>query len=180
MADYELKSTPRVAPPPPAPSSASSTTAGSTTGTTSTTGATTEPPRRASAASRGRSTGSLLSELAHQVSELIRQEAALVRAEVSEKVDQARNGVVSIGTGAVVAYAGFIILLASAVLGLNLLVDAMWLSALIVGGIVTLIGLALLASGRKNLRSDNLTPERTLSSLEKDKALARHEARRIG
>jgi hypothetical protein len=54
-----------------------------------------------------------------------------------------------------------------------------WLSAAIVGGTVLLIGLIVLARGRSNLKSENLTPERTLGSLRRDAEMARSEAERL-
>ena len=114
-------------------------------------------------------------ELAQDVGLLARQEAQLARAEIGEKVDQVRAGVTELGAGAAVAYAGFLVLLVSAVFGLNVWIGALWLSALIVGGVVTLIGLAMLGAARKNLQARNLAPRRTVRSLKEDAELARQE-----
>ncbi|MDQ3196963.1 MAG: phage holin family protein, partial [Pseudomonadota bacterium] len=50
--------------------------------------------------------------------------------------------------------------------------QAAWLSPLIVGGIVAVIGLIMLMKGKSNLEAHNLLPQRTLNSLQRDKDLA--------
>jgi hypothetical protein len=126
---------------------------------------------------RGESTVGLLSGLAHDVTTLVKQEAALVRAEVGEKVEQAKAGVAETATGALVAYSGFLFLLLAGVLALNEWIEQGWLAALIVGGVVLLVGLILLARGRSNLKTTNLVPERTKEQLEEDARMVRKELR---
>jgi hypothetical protein len=46
----------------------------------------------------------------------------------------------------------------------------------LVGGIVTLIGGAMLGKGRQNLKPENLEPERTLEELKRDKQLVEEHA----
>lgn len=116
--------------------------------------------------------------LARETVTLVRQEAELARAEMSEKLDQARAGVTELSIGALVTWAGLLFLLFALYLGVDALVEEPWVSALIVGGVVTLLGLALLAAARKNLRARNLTPDRTTSSLRQDAELLRHETKR--
>jgi hypothetical protein len=130
------------------------------------------PPRS------GRSVGTLLRDLSGQVSTLLHEESALARAELREKLDRFGSGAVELGAGGLLTFAGVLVLLASAVLGLGHWV-ALWLSALIVGGVVLLIGLLVLARGRSNLRSESLAPQRTLDSLRRDAEMARSEADRL-
>lgn len=140
---------------------------------------TTRAPVRAPAESDAHTTIGLISSLARDSVTLIRQEAELARAEVSEKVDDARSGITELAAGALVAYAGVTFLLLAAVLGLDLWIDEPWISAAIIGGVVTVVGLALLASARRNLKVDNLAPRRTARNLRRDADLARHEAERM-
>ncbi|MEC9483739.1 MAG: phage holin family protein [Halomonas sp.] len=127
------------------------------------------------------SLGTLLSNLIRESTSLVRQEVELAKAEVSEKGRQATKGIAAIVTAGAVLYAGFLVLLAAAVFGLNTLLPedtTPWLSALIVGGIVVIVGFAMLQSGRKKLQAQNLKLERTLASLRNDRDLARqHEQR---
>jgi hypothetical protein len=134
---------------------------GSSTQSEYATGAGTKSRHRA----RGESTVGLLSGLAHDVTTLVKQEAALVRAEVGEKVEQAKAGVAETATGALVAYSGFLFLLLAGVLALNEWIEQGWLAALIVGGVVLLVGLILLARGRSTLKTTNIFPERTKEQL---------------
>ena len=119
-----------------------------------------------------------LRELAGDVGLLAKQEAELARTEISEKIDQAKKAMSELAIGGALAYAGLLFLMLSAMFGLNLALEAFWLSALVVGGIVFVIGLALLASARSNLKATNLTPERTARSLREDAEMARNETTR--
>lgn len=120
----------------------------------------------------------LLRGLARDTVDLVRQEAALARSELGEKVEQLRSGAIELGSGALVLHAGILVLLAAAVFGLDEVLDRPWLSALIVGGVVTLVGLLLLGRGRSNVKAQNLTLERTERSLKKDADMVRDETRR--
>jgi hypothetical protein len=125
-----------------------------------------------------RTTVGLVTSLARDAGQLLRQELELARAEIGEKVDQVRTASAEVAGGAAIAHAGLLFLLLSAFLGLDVVVQEPWLSALIVGGVVTLIGLAMLAAARRNLKTTNLKLEKTARSLEEDAELARDEARR--
>src|SRR5690606_13310967 len=68
-----------------------------------------------------RSLGSLVSELATEVSTLFRKEVELVKLEASQKASSARNGAISLAVGGMLAFAGFIVLLMAAAYGLGTL-----------------------------------------------------------
>lgn len=125
------------------------------------------------------SIGMLFTNLANEVTGLIRKESELAKVEMSEKTHQVMGAVVSLAIAGAVLFSGFLVLLAAAVFGLNTVLPpetTPWLSALIVGGVVVVIGLILLQAGRKKLKPDSLMPTRTLASLRRDRALAQeHE-----
>ncbi|SFH71107.1 phage holin family protein [Modicisalibacter xianhensis] len=127
------------------------------------------------------SIGSLLSSLTQEVTSLVRKEIELAKAEIGEKGSQAASGVGSIAAAGAILLSGFLVLLAAAVFGLNTVLPPQttpWLSALIVGGVVVIIGLIMLQSGRKKLKTQNLMPNRTMASFRNDRELARqHEHR---
>jgi len=123
-----------------------------------------------------RSIGSLFSDLARETSLLFRQEVALAKAEASEKVAQLGVGAGLVAAGGVVAFAGFLALLAAAVLGLSKVVEP-WLAALIVGVVVLVVGAALAWIGKTRLTADKLTPRRTIRSLQDDAAWAKEQVR---
>ncbi len=115
-----------------------------------------------------RSLGDLFSDLTREISLLFRQEAELAKLEMSRKVSRMTKHLVLLGVGAAIAYAGFLGLVAAAVLALGLVVS-LWLSALIVGLVIAIIGYALLQTGISRLKRQNLVPEQTIDTLKEDK-----------
>ena len=118
--------------------------------------------------------GALVRDLMAQVSNMIRHELGLARAEMAEKAGQAGSGVAMIATAVALGIAALVILLLSAVLGLNYVMEP-WLSALIVGGVAALIAAAIAAKGKSNLRARNLTPDHTLHSVRDDARFVRQQ-----
>src|SRR5690606_40799388 len=75
---------------------------------------------------------------------------------------------------------GFLLL--SAVYALSLVVQP-WLAALIVGGVVSLVGIVLLLKAKKSLDPKAMVPERTIESLRRDQEMVKRsgsEGRRVG
>ena len=71
--------------------------------------------------------------------------------------------------GGFVAYAGFLVLLAAAMMGLATFVPY-WLSAVIVGALAVIVGLIMVQSGRSALQQTSITPEKTVDSLKENAA----------
>lgn len=109
----------------------------------------------------------LVRDLMNQVSSMIRHEIGLARAEMSEKASQASSGVVMLGMALALGIGAIVILLMSAVVALNDVMEP-WLSALIVGGVAALVAAAMAAKGKANLKARNLAPDRTVESLRSD------------
>jgi len=116
----------------------------------------------------------LLTELAQETTTLVRKEVELAKAEVSEKVSQATTGAVSLAAGGLVAFAGLIFLLLAVTYYLATMMEP-WLAALIVGGVVTLVGVILVVIGKSRLNACNLQPTRTLATLQDDKRWAKEQ-----
>src|SRR6202140_3764815 len=95
-----------------------------------------------------RSITALLSDLASETILLIRQEVALLKAELREKFSRVGQGAVAVGAGALIAFSGWLVLLAAAVLGLAT-VQPPWLAALIVALVVLAIGGVLILIGKR-------------------------------
>lgn len=119
--------------------------------------------------------GALISDLTRDLTTLFRQEILLAKTEMSEKVGQAESGMTMLIIGGAVAYAGLLLLLAAAVLGLSLYLEP-WVAALIVAVVVLVIGLIMVSKGKSNLKARNLVPEKTVESLQRDKYLAQKHA----
>lgn len=123
-----------------------------------------------------RSLGELLSDLTNDFSTLFRKEITLAKVEMTEKATEVIKSVAMLAVGGFIAYAGFLALLAAAILGLAFVVS-WWLSALIVGLVVLLIGYILVQSGMNKLKSENLTPHHTKESLQEDAEWAKEQVR---
>ncbi len=119
----------------------------------------------------------LIADLATETTTLVRKEVELARAEVSEKVSQATAGAISLAAGGFVALLGLIYILLAAVYALSRIVPD-WAAALIVGGVVTLIGVFMLMAGKKKIAATNLQPERTIETLKDDKRWAQSQLQR--
>jgi xanthine/uracil permease len=89
---------------------------------------------------------------------------------VKQSVNDAKQGAVSLASGGGVLYAGLLFLLLAAMLGLAEVMPA-WLAALIVGGVVVIIGLVMVKSGSSKLQPSSFSPDRTAESMRKDKEM---------
>lgn len=114
----------------------------------------------------------LFRKIVQDIPTLVQKEIALARAEIREGISGLQAGVTGLIGGAVLTLAGTIYLLLAAVYALSN-VMAPWLSALVVGGAVLLVGLIMISSGRKKLRPAALTPERAIDDLKKDSQATR-------
>jgi xanthine/uracil permease len=77
---------------------------------------------------------------------------------------------------------GFLTLLAALVFLLNEVLPpetTPWLSALIVGVVVSVIGVMMLKAGQKKLQARNLMPSRTMHSLQSDKTTAKQHQHNV-
>jgi hypothetical protein len=125
----------------------------------------------------GRTLADLLKELRDESIRLFRQEINLAKTEMSEKASLAGRNVAYLATGGAIAYAGLLLVLVAAAAGLYAAFVAAglshmisgWLAPLIVGGVVLAIGYGLVQKAISTLRSESLTPERTVESLRDDK-----------
>src|SRR5215216_1589370 len=123
-----------------------------------------------------RSIATLLSDIAGETILLVRQELALLKAELHEKFSRVGQGAGALGAGALIAFSGWLVLLAAAVLGLATVVPP-WLAALIVALLVLAIGVGLLLFGKNRFDAQALTPQRSLRSLREDEAWIRERLR---
>lgn len=112
--------------------------------------------------------GELITSLSDDFTQLIRNEIRLARVETMETVSTASRGATMIGAGALVAYAGLILVLIALSILLGQALDNYWLSTLIVGAVVLIIGAVLLFSGKSAIQKVNIAPEQTIESLKED------------
>lgn len=116
-----------------------------------------------------RSLGDLFAELSRDTSTLVRQELELAGAEMGQRAKSFGKEVAVLVIGGVVAYAGFLALVAGIILVLAELGLDWWLAALLTGAVVIGVGAALVARARAALQRADLLPRRTIETLKEDR-----------
>ena len=88
----------------------------------------------------------------------------------------------SIASGGAVAYAGLLFLLLAATAGLFLGLwqamawyHALWLSPLIVGAVVAIVGYAMIKKGKRTLKKQSMVPQKTVDSMRENKQWLKEE-----
>jgi hypothetical protein len=111
--------------------------------------------------------GEIVSGLAHDVQDLVRGEMALARAEFDQKLQETIRAAVRLLGGALLAFAGLVVLLEGAAAALALVIPT-WAAMVIIGVVILIVGALFAKSGLNKLSLKQLTPDRTVSNLEKD------------
>jgi hypothetical protein len=116
-----------------------------------------------------RSIGELFGQLTQDMTLLVRQEVQLARTEMTEKLSKLTANLISVGAGGFVAYLGGLALMAALILAVRDLanISLAW-SALIVGGILAIIGYVMLQRGLKELKQVELAPRRSVENIKDD------------
>ncbi len=116
-----------------------------------------------------RSIGELFGQLTQDMTLLVRQEVQLARTEMTEKLSKLTTNLISVGAGGFVAYLGGLALMAALILAVRDLanISLAW-SALIVGGILAIIGFVMLQRGMKELKQVELAPRRSVENIKDD------------
>lgn len=111
--------------------------------------------------------GELLGSLATDIQDLVRGEVKLARAELDQKLDRVLMAAIWLVGGALVAFAGLVVVLQGGAAALALVLPT-WAASLIVGVVIVIIGALFARSGLAMLSLKTLTPDRTVSNLQKD------------
>ena len=123
-----------------------------------------------------RSLGELFAELMQETTTLVRQEVNLAKTEMSQKASRAGKHIGALAAGGAVAYAGLLAIIA----GLIVLLDEimpLWLSALLVGVVVALVGYFLVRRGLDALKREDPATRETIETLKEDKEWAKDQTR---
>jgi xanthine/uracil permease len=112
-----------------------------------------------------RGIGDLLGDLGRQVSTLVRKEIDLARVEVTSSVGRMSRGAAMAGVGGAVVYAGVLVLLLAAVLGLIEAGMDAWLAALVVAAITVVVGGAIASIGVRQMQTTELAPKQTAETV---------------
>ncbi len=111
-----------------------------------------------------RSFGTLFSELSEEIKQLVREELVLMKNEMAHKMVHAVKGTVFLAVGGMVLYTSFLGLIASIISGIGTGI-ASWLSALIVGLVLAVIGYLLVRKGLRDLKRLDFVPRQTIASI---------------
>ena len=124
-----------------------------------------------------RSIGELFAELAQETATLVRQEVQLAKTEMSQKASRVGKDVGFLAAGGAVAYAGLLAIIAGVIFLLGLAIP-LWLSALLVGIVVAIVGYFLVKKGLDALKQEDLAPQETINTLKEDKEWAKDQTDR--
>ena len=122
----------------------------------------------------GSSLGDLLRDLSSNVSNVARRGIELAAAEVSRKVSKAGKDSQLIMIGAFIAYAGFLFILAAAVIALSLLIPIGW-ATFSVGFTVLVAGARAIRTGKKRISEGDLLPNETIDTFKEDTRWMRNQ-----
>lgn len=121
------------------------------------------------------SIGEIASGLAGDVQDLVRGELALARAEFDEKLHGLVTIAISVIGGALVAFAGLVVLLEGGAAALALWLPT-WAALLIVGAVIVVVGGLIARGAIARLSLHSVKPERAISSVRKDAQLIKDHA----
>jgi hypothetical protein len=116
------------------------------------------------------SIGEIASSLAGDIQDLVRGELALARAEFDQKLHGLVTAAIAIVGGALVAFAGLVVLLEGGAALLAKWIPT-WAALLIVGLVIVLVGGLIARAALARLTLHNLKPDRAIASVQKDARL---------
>jgi hypothetical protein len=111
--------------------------------------------------------GELLGNVATDIQDLVRGEVRLARSELDQKLDRVIMAAVWLLGGALVGFAGLVVVLEGGAAALALVLPQ-WAASVIVGLVIVIVGALFARSGLAMLSLKTLTPDRTIASLAKD------------
>ena len=120
--------------------------------------------------------GDLFGDLAGEVSELVRKEVALAKLEVGQKAKYVGRNIGYLVVGGAVAYAAMLAIIAAIIM---LLAKVMphWGAALLVGGVVAVVGWIVVGKALSAIQETDMTPEQTVETLKEDAAWVKQQVK---
>lgn len=111
--------------------------------------------------------GTLVSEVANDLSTLMRQEIALAKAEMKKEATQAGKAGAALGGAGLAGWLAVIFVSLAVMFALGAVMPLGW-AALIVAVVWGIVGAVLFTSGKKKLSTVNPVPERTVETVKED------------
>jgi len=122
-----------------------------------------------------RSLGELFGDLVRDMGILVRQEVNLATTELTFKATRVGRELALLAVGGLVAYAGLLALVGTAIIALAAAGLPWWLASLIVGVIVAAVGALLVQRGVAALKRVDLAPRQTMQTLQEDTQWAKEQ-----
>jgi uncharacterized membrane protein YqjE len=122
----------------------------------------------ATAADTDRSIGTIVKELAENISTLFRSEIALLKLEVRDTVAKLGGGIALFAAAVVLALCGLAFVFVTIVLGLVALGVPAWLSSLIVTLVLFIAAGALAVMGKKKFAAVEFVPTKSVEQIKTD------------
>jgi hypothetical protein len=110
----------------------------------------------------------MFAELTRETRTLVQHEFELAKTELTQKASTMGRSVGFIVAGGLIAYGGFLAIVAAIVLALMAIGLAAWAGAMLGGILVAAIGYLLIRAGLSGVRSHDLTPRETIQTLKED------------
>ncbi|MDZ4801118.1 MAG: phage holin family protein [Bryobacteraceae bacterium] len=114
---------------------------------------------------RDRSMGDVLKDIFGNIQEMVRAEIRLARAEMREEAGKTAASAKMLGAGAVLALFGMGFVLVALTQALALVMPT-FAASLVMGGLLAIVGLALISSGKNNLKAP--TPHKTIENVKEN------------
>jgi FAD/FMN-containing dehydrogenase len=114
------------------------------------------------------SIGELFGELTRETGTLIRQQMELARLELSQRVSRLGKGLTRVVIGGALATGGLLAIVAGIVLAVTAMGVPAWVSALVVGAVLALVGYLLAQQAITAMSREDLTPQATLETLKEN------------
>ena len=124
-----------------------------------------------------RSLGELFTDLARDTGTLVSQEVALAKTELTATASRVGKDLAVLAVGGLVAYAGLLAIIGGVIAVLAANGVPLWVSALVVGAIVAVIGAVLVRRGLAALQREEWAPRQTMESLKEDTQWAKEQVR---
>lgn len=122
--------------------------------------------------------GSLLSGIVEDLQTIVRDEVQLAKSELQENISAAGKGIAAGAAGAIIAVVGFIFLMLALTFLINKWLE-LWISALIVGGALVIIGAIAALIAKQRLSAASMKPEETIESLKEDQQWANRQVKSV-
>ena len=119
----------------------------------------------------------LMSELVSDAKELLRQEVALAKYEISQEVSKTKVALISLGTGIGIGAIGALLLILMLVHLLNAFAALpLWACYGIVGGVLAIIGVLMVYTGKNKIAHIGMVPEQTVETMKENVRWIREKA----